>query len=206
MSTSPQRSRTARTVVGSLGVLGVTAAVAGLGTFGTFTDSTTPISTQVASGTVSIDLTNPGAAIPVKSSGFIPGSSMTRAVTLRNDGTSDLSSVSLTVTATVSSVLDTDTTHGLRLSVNACTVPWTQGGTATAPTYTCTGGTSRTLVAAAPVTGTHALDGVASLAAGGTDHLTFTVGLPTTADNSFQSRASTLSLVFTGVQRTAATR
>src|SRR5919107_3715239 len=52
-------SPTARKVVGSLAVLGTAAAVAGLGTYGNFTDSTTPMNTAVASGTLSIDLTQP---------------------------------------------------------------------------------------------------------------------------------------------------
>jgi spore coat-associated protein N len=206
MSKASTKTRTARKILGSLGVLGATAAVAGLGTFGTFTDSTTPISTEVASGKVDINLANPGHAIPASTTGFLPGDSMTRAVTLTNAGNSDLSSVTLGVTATVSSILDTNTTNGLKLSVDACSVPWTQGGTSTAPTFSCVGGTSRNVVASVPVKGTYALNGLSSLAVGGTDHLTFTISLPTGADNSFQGKTSTLSLVFTGTQRAAGAR
>ncbi|WP_409330246.1 TasA family protein [Trujillonella humicola] len=198
------KSRTARKIVGSLGVLGATAAVAGLGTFGTFTDSTTPITTQVASGTVDIDLTNPGYAIPATTSGFVPGDSLTRAVTLTNSGTSALSSVTLSTTATVSSILTTNTTNGLQLGVRSCSQPWTQGGTSAAPVYTC-GGTVTDL-GTTPVVGNRTLAGMNSLNPGGTDHLTFTISLPTAADNAFQGKSSTLSLVFTGTQRAAAAR
>ena len=199
------RTATTRKVVGSLGVLGAAAAVAGLGTFGTFTDSTTPISTNVASGTVDIDLATAGAAIPVTTAGFLPGDSMTRAVTLTNTAASSaLSSVTLGTTATVSSVLDTNVTNGLQLNVKSCSVAWTQGGTATAPTYACTG--TVTDLGTTPVVSNRTLAGLNSLAPGGTDYLTFTISLPTAADNTFQGKSSTLSLVFTGTQRAASAR
>ena len=126
-------SSTARKVVGSLGVLGTAAAVAGMGTFGNFTDSTTPVATTIQSGTLSIDLSQPGYAVPVTTTGFVPGDSMTRAVNLVNDGNSALGSVTLASSATASSVLTTDTTNGLQLTVKKCSVAWTQGGTASAP-------------------------------------------------------------------------
>jgi hypothetical protein len=204
-ATATRRATTTRKVLGSLGVLGAAAAVAGLGTFGTFTDSTTPVTTEVATGSVDINLTNPGHAIPVTTSGFVPGDSLTRAVTLTNAGTSPLSSVTLGVTAPTSSILDTDVTNGLKLTVKSCPQAWTQGGTATAPTYTCAG-TVTTLVDAKPVKNTFTLAGAASLTPTGTDHLIFTVSLPDTADNAFQTKTSTLSLVFTGTQRAAANR
>ena len=200
------RTNTTRKVVGSLGVLGAAAAVAGLGTFGTFTDSTTPISTNVASGTVDINLTTAGYAIPATTSGFVPGDSMTRAVTLTNTAASSaLSSVTLGTTATVSSILDTNVTNGLQLNVKSCSVAWTQGGTASAPTYTCAGGTVTDL-GTTPVVSNRTLAGLNSLAPGGTDYLTFTISLPTAADNTFQGKSSTLSLVFTGTQRAASAR
>ncbi|MGY1771616.1 TasA family protein [Blastococcus sp. SYSU D00813] len=205
MSKAPRKARTVRKVVGSLGVLGATAAVAGLGTFGTFTDSTTPVTTQVASGTVDINLSTTGYAIPATTSGFVPGDSMTRAVTLTNTAASSpLSSVTLTTTATVSSILDTNTTNGLQLNVRSCSVPWTQGGTSTAPTYAC-GGTLTDL-GTTPVVSNRTLAGLNSLQPGGTDHLTFTISLPTGANDAFQGKSSTLSLVFTGTQRAAAAR
>src|SRR5688572_33036454 len=89
---------TTRKIVGSLAILGTAAAVAGLGTYGNFTDSTTPLNTSVDTGTMSINLTQPGGAvaIPVSTTGFVPGDSMSRAVNLVNDGGTALGSVSLT--------------------------------------------------------------------------------------------------------------
>ncbi|SFL96186.1 TasA family protein [Geodermatophilus ruber] len=201
------RTSTARKVVGSLGVIGTAAAVAGLGTFGTFTDSTAPVSTQVQSGTVSIDLAQGPIAIPASTTGFVPGDTMSRLVTLRNDGGSALSSVTLSVTPSKSNVLTTDKTNGLQLSLQACSGTWTQGGAPNAPTYTCTNGTTRNLVAPGGVARTNeALVTPASLNPGGADQLVFTISLPTSANNNFQGLDTQLSLVFEGTQRNGTAR
>jgi hypothetical protein len=197
-------SSTARKVVGSLGVLGAAAAVAGMGTFGNFTDSTTPVNTTIQSGTLSIDLSQQGAAVPVTTTGFLPGDSMTRAVNLVNDGNSPLGTVTLSSAPTASSVLTTDTTNGLQLTVKKCSVAWTQGGTAQAPTYSCAG--TETLVGSGPVVNNMTINGAAALNVGGTDHLTFSISLPTSADNTFQGKSASLSLTFTGTQRTGTAR
>jgi len=194
----------ARKVVGSLAIIGTAAAVAGMGTFGTFTDSTTPVDTTIQSGTLSIDVTQTGYAVPVSTTGFVPGDSITRAVTLVNDGSAALGSISFTSAATVGSVLTTDTVNGLQLSLKSCSVAWTQGGTASAPTYTC-GGTTTTLVNGPAVT-SMPLANPASINAGGKDFLVFSVSLPTSADNTFQGKTATLSLSFTGVQRAGTAR
>ena len=198
------QSSTARKVVGSLGVIGAAAAVAGLGTFGTFTDSSTPVATTIQSGTLSIDVTQQGFTVPVTTSNFVPGDSLTRAVNLINDGSSALGSVTLSSTVTTPSILTTDATNGLQLAVKSCSVPWTQGGTAQAPTYTCSG-TERSL-GSGPAVSTMVLSNPASLVAGATDYLTFAISLPAAADNSFQGKSAALSLVFTGTQRTGTAR
>lgn len=195
---------TAKKVLGSLGVIGAAAAVAGMGTFGSFTASTTPTSTTVNSGTVSINLSQQGYAIPASTNNFLPGDSMTRAVNLVNNGGSPFGSVALGVTAGAPSLLTTDLTNGLQLTVKSCSVAWTQGGTASAPTYTCSGTTNT--VASGPVVGNTALPGVNSLNAGGTDYLTFSISLPAAADNTFQGKSAALTLTFTGVQATGSAR
>ncbi|MCZ2857715.1 TasA family protein [Blastococcus sp. VKM Ac-2987] len=193
---------TARKVVGSLGVLGAAAAVAGLGTFGSFTDSTS-VDTTISSGTVSIDLTEP-AAIPVTTAGFVPGDTLTRPVTLVNDGDTALAAVNLSATAAASSVLTTDATEGLQLSLKSCAVAWTQGGTPAAPTWTCASGEKA--LGSGAVLAPIALGAVNSLAVGGTDHLAFSISLPTAADNAFQGKTAALSLTFTATQRTGTAR
>jgi hypothetical protein len=199
---------TTRKVVGSLAIVGAAAAVAGLGTYGNFTDSTAPLNTTVNTGTLSINVAQPdgAVAIPVSTSGFVPGDSLTRAVNLVNDGTADLGSVTLssTLASGTPNALTMDPANGLQVAVNACSVPWTQGGTAQAPTYTCSG-TSRTIMSGSALRNA-TLSSPASLTAGGTDYLTFSVSLPTTADNSFQGLSASLSLVFTGTQRAGTAR
>jgi hypothetical protein len=204
MSTTKTRTTT-RKVVGSLAVLGTAAAVAGLGTFGTFTDSTAPINTTVTSGTVDINLAQPGVAVPATISGFLPGDSMSRPVTLSNNGDSALASVTLDVTSSTNTVLTSDAAKGLQLLVKSCTVAWSQNGPDTAPTYGCTG-TEGVVLATNPVLGSDTFTGLNSLTPAKSDNLLLTVSLPTTADNAFQGKSAALSLVFTGTQRNGTAR
>jgi hypothetical protein len=190
-----------RKILGSLGVIGAAAAVAGLGAFGGFTSSTSA-STAVQDGTVSINLAVPGGAksIPVTTSDFLPGDSLSRVVNLSNTGDVPLASVSVSATATPSSALVTDPLNGLTLSLRSCSKAWTETDTAAgAPTFTC-GGTQQTLYAG-PAVATQALTNPASLNPGGADKLVFTVTLPPAAGNNLQGLGATLSLSFVGVQR-----
>jgi hypothetical protein len=202
-SNANARSRAAK-IVGSLGIIGTAAAVAGIGTFGGFTDSTTPVATNVATGTMKIDLTQPGFAIPASTTGFVPGDSLTRPVNLVNSGNLGLGSVTLGTTVATPSVLTTDTVNGLQMAVKSCAVPWTQTGTQTAATYTCSSG--ERLLGSGPAVGNIVLSNPASLAAGGTDYLTFSISLPSTADNTFQGKSAALSLTFTATQKTGSAR
>jgi predicted ribosomally synthesized peptide with SipW-like signal peptide len=194
---------TARKVIGSLGVVGAAAAVAGMGTFGSFTDSTTPVATTIQSGTLSIDLTQV-ATTAFTANGLVPGDTVTRTYNLKNDGQTDLGAVTLASTATASSILTSDTTNGLQLSVRSCGVAWTQGGTAAAPTFTCSSG-ERTMLSG-PAVNSAPLTTPASLTAGASDYLAITFTLPASADNTFQNKTAGLSLTFSGVQRTAGAR
>jgi hypothetical protein len=189
-------SSTARKVVGSLGVIGAAAAVAGMGTFGTFTDSSTPVNTTITTGTVDIDVTGPGVTVPVTTAGFVPGDSVTQAVNLINKGTAPLGSVSLSTTAAAPSVLTTDLTKGLQLAIKSCSVAWTGS--------TCSAGEQ--LLGSGPAISNFNLANAASLNAGGTDYLAFTISLPAGADNTFQGKSAALSLTFTGSQRTGTVR
>ena len=187
---------TTRKVVGSLGVIGAAAAVAGMGTFGSFTDSTTPVATTINSGTVSIDLTK-ASTLDFSAGDLIPGDSVTRTFTLKNDGSSDLGTISLASAATASSILTTDAINGLQLSVKSCPVAWTQTGNA----FTCASG-EKTLLAGPAVT-TGALNGPASIVAGRSDNLAISYALPVSAGNEFQGKQAAFSLTFTATQRTA---
>jgi hypothetical protein len=195
-----ERRQTAAKVVGSLGIAAAAAAVAGLGAFGAFTDSTAPATVAVTNGVVSIDLTaaGGGTAVPLSFGSVVPGSSVTQAIDLVNDGDSALASVTLATRATTSSLLDTDATHGLQLSVRSCSVPWTAQ-------HTCAGDV-RTVLASGPVLRTGALDAPRTLSAGATDHLAVTAALPSSAGDAFKGQSSELQLVFSAVQRNGSAR
>jgi hypothetical protein len=200
--TTTTRRRTGLTIVGALSVVGAAVAVAGLGTLGQFTDSTSPVSTQVADGVVSIDVSSPaGASVPFSGGKMLAGDSRSALVDLVNDGTTPLSTVTLTSTSTASSVLDQDTVNGLQLTVESCSVPWTTG--AAAPT--CAGSVRSYFTQ--PIISNVPLASSAALAAGATDHLKLTAALPTTATaDAFQGATSTLNFVFTGAQRNGGPR
>ena len=205
-ATTASRGRTARKVLGSLGVIGAAAAVAGMGTFGTFTDSTAPLNASVTSGTLSLDLnaTNSTASLPMNATGFVPGDSISRSVDLANTGNLAFAGIFLNSTATTSSLLDTDKTNGLQLSVKSCPVAWTETLTNGVATYTCSG--TATLVVGGPAVTSAPLTNAASLNVGGTDHLVVTLTLPAGADNTFQGKTSALSIAFTGTQKTGTNR
>lgn len=199
-----RRTKTTRVLM-SLGVVGSAAAVAGLGTFGTFT-STTSASQSVASGTVTIALGSTGAStnrLTVNASGIVPGDTMQRSFDLSNTGSQDLASISLTSTATTSSLLDTDGTNGLQMVIERCSVAWTESGTSPAFTYTC-GGTTSTVIASRAVIGSSvAMSNLGSLTAGATDYLRLTLSFPSGAGNTLQGLSSTVQYAFTGTQRAA---
>ena len=191
-------------VAASFTVVGVASAVAGLGTFATFTSSTSA-SNSVSTGTVVIALGSTGAStnrLNVNASDVASGDTMHRSFDLSNTGTIDLSGITLTTTASPSTLLDTDATNGLQAVIDRCSVSWTESGS-TPYTYTCGGATSSVLASRAVIGSTLALANLGSLTAGATDHLRLTLTLPSGAGNTFQGLSSTIAYAFTGTQRTA---
>ncbi|MBT8162093.1 MULTISPECIES: TasA family protein [Arthrobacter] len=192
-------------VIASLALVGTAAGVAGLGTYGAFTSSTSA-SAAVGSGTVNIALGATGATnrLSVAATNIVPGDTIQRAATLTNAaGNQNLSAITLTTSALPTSKLDTDATNGLQLTVDNCSVPWTEAGTAPAYTYTCSGTTTNVLATRAVTGANMALANLTSTTAGSTDNLRVTLTLPATADNTFQGLNSTIAFNFTGTQRTA---
>ena len=192
-------------VAASFAVVGVASAVAGLGTFATFTSSTSA-STSVATGTVVIALGATGAStnrLNINASTVAAGDTIQRSVTLSNTGTIDLSGVTLTTTASPSTLLDTDATDGLQMIIEKCSVAWTEAGSAPAYTYTCGGSTTTVLASRAVIGASLALANLSSLTAGSADNLRITLTLPSAAGNTFQGLSSTVAYAFTATQRTA---
>jgi len=192
-------------LLASIAVIAAAASIAGLGTYATFTSSTAAETQALTSGTVSIALGSVN-RLAVGASNLVPGDTVERAVDLTNDGsagTSQVGSISLGITASPSSLLDTDTTNGLKVTADRCSSAWTESGPPY--TYTC-GATTTNLVNVQPVIGSYTLAGLSALSAGGTDHLRIKLLLPSGAGNSFQGLSSTLGYVFTATQRAAASK
>ena len=187
---------TVHKLIASLAVLGAAAAIAGLGTYATFTSSTSASHT-IATGTLSLT-SGPLNRLGTGASLVAAGDSMQRAIDLNYAGSISFGSATLTTNATTSSALDTDTTDGLHMAIDKCSVAWTESGPPY--TYTCSGTTSSVL-ASAPVIGSNLALSNLTLTAGTTDHLRVTVTLPGTAGNSLQNLSSTIAYTFTGVQR-----
>jgi spore coat-associated protein N len=185
----------ARKLLLSIAVLGSAASIAGLGTFATFTSSTSASHT-IASGTLS--LTTPVSRLGTGASPIAAGDTMQRAIDLSYSGTISFGSVTLTTSATSSSLLDTDATNGLQIAIDKCSQAWTESGPPY--TYTCGGSTSSVLASRALIGSAIALSNL-TLTAGSTDHLRVTVTLPSSADNTLQNKSSTIDYTFTGVQR-----
>jgi hypothetical protein len=136
----------------------------------------------------------------VGATNIAPGDTIQRAVTLSNTGTLDLAAVSLTTSATTSSLLNTDTTTGLQMAIDRCSVAWTES--AVPYTYTC-GGTTTSVRTTGPVIGTNLALSNLALTAAATNNLRVTMTLPSAAGNALQGQSSVIAYTFTGTQRTA---
>ena len=198
-----KRTSTLNKLILTIAVLGATASISGLATFATFT-SATSASHTVSSGTVTIALGATGAStnrLNIGASAIAPGDTIQRSVDLTNSGSLDLASVTLTTSASPSSLLDTDATNGLQMVIDKCSQAWTESGPPY--TYTCGGSTSSVLASRAVIGSSLALSNLGSTTAGGSDHLRVTLTLPSGAGNTFQNQSSTITYTFTGTQRTA---
>jgi len=198
------RSRSSMSkVLLSLAAVGSAASLAGLGTYATFT-STASQSHSVSTGTVTIALGATGAAtnrLNVNATNVAPTDTIQRSFDLTNSGSMNLASISLTTTATTSSVLDTDGTNGLQMVIDKCSQAWTESGSSPAFTYTCGGTTSSVLASRAVIGSNLTMSNLTVTTAGNTDHLRLTLTLPSSADNTFQNKSSTISYAFSGTQR-----
>jgi hypothetical protein len=202
------RTSTRAKVLATVAVLGGTAGIAGLGTFGTFTSTTAAQSQTDSTGTVILDhgvLTN---RLSVGATDIAPGDTLQRGFALRNNGSLDMASIVMNVSAPTSSALDTDATNGLDVKIDKCSIAWVESLT-TPYTYTCAG-TTTSILAYTPVATIKAtpatLGGLAALTSGSTDQLVATVRLPSAAGNTLQGLSSTLSITFTGTQRAATSK
>ena len=194
-------------LLASVVLVGGAASVAGLGTFGAFT-STTAATQNVATGTLALSLAQHSSlGTTVDATNLVPGDTVQRSVTLsRSAANEKFGSVLLSTAGTSSNVLTSDATKGLQVTVEDCTVPWTQVGTT--KTFTC-GGTTSTLISARPVIQTNLDLGNATTtlnAAAAAANLRITLALPVAADNTFQGKSNAITFTFDATQRAAESR
>jgi spore coat-associated protein N len=187
----------------SVALIVTAAAIVGLGAFATFTGTATT-SAAFSSGTVSLAPIGTSGAnnrLSVGASGLAAGDTVQRAVDVKNTGTITILAPTLTTSATVSSLLDTDAVNGLQMTINKCSVAWTETG-GPPYTYTCSG-TQTAVLASAPVIGSNlALSNITGTS--NTDNfLVVTLTLPSAAGNTEQNQSSTILFTFTATQRAA---
>jgi predicted ribosomally synthesized peptide with SipW-like signal peptide/uncharacterized repeat protein (TIGR01451 family) len=188
----------------SVGLVLASVALVGMGTFALFTD-TQSVSQATSSGTVSLNPISTNGTnnrLSVGASNIAAGDTIERTVNVKNTGNITLASVTLTTTASPSSLLDTDTTNGLQTVIDKCSVAWTESG-GPPYTYTC-GGTTSTVLASAPVIGTNLALANLSLTGATDNFLRVTLTLPSAAPNTLQTKSSTISYAFTATQRAGA--
>jgi spore coat-associated protein N len=196
---APRRALTRKMLL-SLALFVVAALVVGVGAFALFTD-TQSVSQSIGSGSVNLQPINVNGVnnrLSVGATNVAAGDTIDRAVDLKNIGTIAVSGITLTTTATTSSLLDTDTTNGLQMVIDRCSVAWTES--AFPYTYTCSG-TQTSALASRPVIGaTLTLNGI-NVNANTDNYLRVHLTLPSTAGNTLQSQTSVVNYAFTATQR-----
>ena len=164
----------------SLAALSTAGAIAGMGAFGSYT-STQSATETVTAGTVAISLgaiNTPANRLTTNATNVVPGDTINRAVDLASTSSDSLSAVTLTTTATTSSLLDTDATNGLQVVIQSCAAGWVEAGSSPAYTYTCSGGAISVLTTRAVIGANLTLNNLnATTTSSSTDHLLVTLTL-----------------------------
>ena len=156
-------------------------------TTATFTATSTNPSNTFASATVTMSNNKPNANDLVNVSSLIPGDTAQRTVTVTNSGT-----VGFTYTGSISAVANTllwsDTTNGLQVDVYRCAC---------------------TLVANRVYTGAlknMSIPASGTIAATGTETLTYVFSFPTAAGNTFQNLSQDFTVTYTATQLAGSAR
>ena len=147
-----------------------------------FTAMTTNPGNQFGSATLTMSNDKSGAASLISLSNMVPGDTASRTVTITNSGNVGFTYTGA-ISATASTLLWTDTTNGLQVTV-------LRGATSL---YS---GALKNL--AIPASGT--------IAASGFDTLTFNFSLPTSAGNTFQTLTQDFTITYTATQLGGAAR
>ncbi|GAC1458884.1 MAG: hypothetical protein NVSMB8_07980 [Candidatus Limnocylindrales bacterium] len=151
-------------------------------TSASFTATTTNPGNQFATASLTMSNDKSASASLISLSNMVPGDTASRTVTITNSGNVGFTYTTAISTGT-STLLWSDTTNGLQVTV-------TRGASTL-----YTGALSGLTIAASP-----------TLAAAGTDTLTFLFSLPTSAGNTFQGLTQTFTITYTAAQLAGAAR
>jgi len=222
------RSRDYRKIVLSIALLLAAAGALVGGAFATFTDTVMAGPQTISSGTVKLAV-GPRNDAASAATNIAAGDWLEREADLNSTGATIANKeITLKLSASPSTLLDTDPTNGLQLSLKACTVAWTR---VVGPplSYTCSGsattvniGGSATKSVSSLEGAAAALEGLNSLAINGQDYLVFKLELPagapgdlskiaacsgasggTVTTEDLQGCSSTLTYTFQATQRNA---
>jgi predicted ribosomally synthesized peptide with SipW-like signal peptide len=227
-SENPRRTTAKRVVLTVAVVVAGTGAILG-GAFATFTDTTSAAPQPISSGKVvlAVGPTNDSATAATD---IAPGDTISREVDLNSPaGTLNDATITLGISASPSSLLDTDPYNGLQVQVQTCPMAWTPVA-GPSLTYSC-GGTTKvtTVLANTPVatleTTAASLTPLNSLTAGGQDYVVMTFSFPsgapgnitqqplcsgkvdgTSANENLEGCSSTLTYNITATQRAGTSR
>jgi spore coat-associated protein N len=200
-----------RTTVG-IAFAGIGLAITGFGVYaGLNAVATNTSPTQVSSGTLKLTMADNGAGFTSTVSGMAPGDTVNRYVDLTNGGTLDAKNLTLAASDANSTLLSTDATKGLHVTVTQCT-----SGVWTASTGACAGGSTSVLLASTALSALSSAQSLVSgaVAQGTVLHLQVKVVLPdetetTTNGNlpagTVQNLTAQITWTFSEDQRTATT-
>jgi hypothetical protein len=151
-------------------------------TTATFTATTTNPANTFATATLVISNDKPNAGDLVNIANLVPGDTAQRVVQLTNGGNTGFTYAGA-VSATANTLLWTDATFGLQASVFRC-------NNCTTPANVVYSGALKNLLI--PASGT--------VAAAGSDYLTFVFSLPVGAGNTFQALTQDFTVTYTATQ------
>jgi len=202
------------------------------GALATFSPSVTASPQVITWDTVKLAV-GPTNDVATDATNIAAGDTISRQADLNDIGrTIAKNEITLRFSASPSSLLDTDATNGLQISIQACSEAWKRrvvGSSPAASIYTCAPGATTVKINGAASASVSALEGAAgaltplnSLNAGGKDLLVFTLTLPaaapgdpskvaacsgasggTAATEDLQGCSSTLTYTFQATQRNA---
>jgi spore coat-associated protein N len=151
-------------------------------TTATFTATTTSPANTFATATLVISNDKPNAGDLVNITNLVPGDSAQRVVQLTNGGNTGFTYAGA-VSATANTLLWSDATNGLQATVYRC-------NNCTTPANVIYSGALKNLIV--PASGT--------IAAAGSDYLTFVFSLPVSAGNTFQALTQDFTVTYTATQ------